>query len=680
MTAYLAKTTAHAAATTDTWLQRKCACGRATGPLADECADCGQQRRLGLPRRITLGDRSDALEQAADRAAHAVMHDAPVMPSPAAPANALRRNNDGSQAADSQPQHATTDGAEAPAGVARVLAQTGEPVPATRRRFFESRFGCDFGHVRIHRDAAAAASARAVDAQAYTVGHHIVFDRDRYDPDGPGRALLAHELAHVLQQGGTNDALPISARLQRAPAGPPPGGVPGVPGGGAVPTLPIPGQRPRQSGPKRAAGSLVCPSCSCTTDEESRIDAARKQAQASLAHAASALGAPDAAVTDSFERTFGNGSATPDNLAETQKRYEKAARFLGSSSVQAAGGGANIHCDDDNTHTTTCGDGATAHYDRGNIIICGANEAMAQMLAPPMVEAVTKLQEGTGDEKERTTVVDPDKTRAKQQASDARYGTRLTAVLAHEAIHHVIQPSVVDVYREERLAAFLGGDSKGIGVDLSPLALQNPDSFVKFAFARFVAGGQSDRLPGADEATATSERLSGKLYVRPIKGRKRAQLAVALAGEALTQAGERINELHEHVQSVQGGSGGPSRWGLFRSDLKDVAEALSNSGHEPDLAQPDAKAEARLEVLGKAFTHLTEQIKDQRIVLGRRFAFDTARRIEVPIPDWKAFRAQSPVAQMRQVLDHIINTEPEIAHLSGVVTRLAAEGGGMGKL
>ena len=62
----------------------------------------------------------------------------------------------------------------------------------------EARFGYDFGRVRIHADAQADASARAVGAHAYTVGDHIVFAAGR-SPRGP---LLAHELAHVVQQRG----------------------------------------------------------------------------------------------------------------------------------------------------------------------------------------------------------------------------------------------------------------------------------------------------------------------------------------------------------------------------------------------------------------------------------------------------------------------------------------------
>jgi len=64
----------------------------------------------------------------------------------------------------------------------------------------ESHLGHDFRDVRIHTDAAAAASARSLNARAYTFGHDIVFASGEYTATGTGLRLLAHELAHVVQQ------------------------------------------------------------------------------------------------------------------------------------------------------------------------------------------------------------------------------------------------------------------------------------------------------------------------------------------------------------------------------------------------------------------------------------------------------------------------------------------------
>ena len=82
-----------------------------------------------------------------------------------------------------------------------VISSGGRPLDSNVRTDMEQRLGHDFGDVRIHDDSAAAASAQAVNAHAYTVGSNIVFQRDRYDPGSTdGRTTLAHELTHVVQQ------------------------------------------------------------------------------------------------------------------------------------------------------------------------------------------------------------------------------------------------------------------------------------------------------------------------------------------------------------------------------------------------------------------------------------------------------------------------------------------------
>ncbi len=77
----------------------------------------------------------------------------------------------------------------------------GSPLDTATREDMETRFGHDFGDVRVHTDAAAHDSAKSVNAQAYTVGSNIVFQRDKYDPSSDsGKHMLAHELTHVVQQ------------------------------------------------------------------------------------------------------------------------------------------------------------------------------------------------------------------------------------------------------------------------------------------------------------------------------------------------------------------------------------------------------------------------------------------------------------------------------------------------
>jgi hypothetical protein len=96
-----------------------------------------------------------------------------------------------------------------PPVVHEVLRAPGHPLYPAARSFMERRFGHDFGQVRVHADAQAGDSARAVQALAYTAGRHVVFGAGRYAPaTAAGRRLLAHELAHAIQQGFAPDPLP----------------------------------------------------------------------------------------------------------------------------------------------------------------------------------------------------------------------------------------------------------------------------------------------------------------------------------------------------------------------------------------------------------------------------------------------------------------------------------------
>ena len=106
----------------------------------------------------------------------------------------------------------------APPSVHQVLNSPGHPLDPATRAFMEPRFGFDFSQVRIHDDQRAADSAQAVGALAYTVGRDLVFGPGRHQPNHLlGQRLLAHELAHVVQQSSIEpptlmwqDAEPVS--------------------------------------------------------------------------------------------------------------------------------------------------------------------------------------------------------------------------------------------------------------------------------------------------------------------------------------------------------------------------------------------------------------------------------------------------------------------------------------
>lgn len=92
-------------------------------------------------------------------------------------------------------------GASHPAPVTSVLRQSGQTLPSATQSDMEKHFGHDFGQVRIHADDKASTAASAIHARAFTFGQHIVFGRGQFRPQqAKGKLLLAHELAHVIQQ------------------------------------------------------------------------------------------------------------------------------------------------------------------------------------------------------------------------------------------------------------------------------------------------------------------------------------------------------------------------------------------------------------------------------------------------------------------------------------------------
>lgn len=131
-------------------LQRQCACGTHTPSGGGECDDCARKR---LQRKSASPDEEFQIPPIVDA----------------------------------------------------VLAGSGRPLDALTRSTMERQFGHDFSGVRLHTDAIAARSAQAVHALAYTVGRDVVFGQGQYAPQSAsGKRLLAHELAHVVQQRGAS--------------------------------------------------------------------------------------------------------------------------------------------------------------------------------------------------------------------------------------------------------------------------------------------------------------------------------------------------------------------------------------------------------------------------------------------------------------------------------------------
>jgi len=130
-------------------------------------------RSRAIQAKLTVNKPGDKDEQEADRLADAVMRMPDGPPPEVAPGVQTQVN---------------------------AMRGGGQALPEPVRAFFEPRFGRDLGQVRVHTDAAAAESARALNARAFNVGRDIVFGAGQYAPEmRDGRWLLAHELAHFVQ-------------------------------------------------------------------------------------------------------------------------------------------------------------------------------------------------------------------------------------------------------------------------------------------------------------------------------------------------------------------------------------------------------------------------------------------------------------------------------------------------
>lgn len=182
--------------------------------------------RLAARPKLAVTQPGDAVERQADAMADAVMRQPTATPAvsgapqaaggpsgnPAVQRKAQSAQAPAAERADPSGSH-TPDSPEA----LKARLGPGQPMDAEARAFFEPRFGRDLSHVRVHNDAAAADAARSLHARAFTFGQHVVFAAGEYQPGGEqGRALMAHELAHVMQ----NDDMGLAAVVARKPKPP----------------------------------------------------------------------------------------------------------------------------------------------------------------------------------------------------------------------------------------------------------------------------------------------------------------------------------------------------------------------------------------------------------------------------------------------------------------------------
>jgi hypothetical protein len=158
---------------------------------------------VGLQTKLRVNEPGDAYEQEADRAAEQVLAQRAHPGVSSAPPRIQRYVEQPTGQADA-----------APASVERVLASPGRSLEPALRQDMEQRFGHDFSRVRVHSDSVSEQSTREVNAHAYTIGHNIAFGSGKFAPaSNAGRKLLAHELAHVVQQ--TQGVVPFVQRRER---------------------------------------------------------------------------------------------------------------------------------------------------------------------------------------------------------------------------------------------------------------------------------------------------------------------------------------------------------------------------------------------------------------------------------------------------------------------------------
>lgn len=215
------------------WPARACGIAASRSELPARSNQTAQRLlAAGVQAKLAVSAPGDALEREADRTADTVLS----MPAPGGAIGAERRSGlqvqrkcaaceSAAQAGQAQCaaceaeergiQRKPVAAAASSAGPALPAPGTGTPLARDVRAFFEPRFQRDFGGVRVHTGTRAAASAHSLNALAYTQGRDVVFGEGQYAPGtSAGRRLLAHELAHVVQQ---SDQPQARSRIHRQP-------------------------------------------------------------------------------------------------------------------------------------------------------------------------------------------------------------------------------------------------------------------------------------------------------------------------------------------------------------------------------------------------------------------------------------------------------------------------------
>lgn len=218
--------------------------------------------KLGIQPKLKVSQPGDFYEQEADRVAELVMRMS--VNHSAVPITARKEHGIDRKCSDCGMEEEETKINRKPSSssnleettdqianeINNIRSSSGSTLDASTQEFMESRFGYDFGKVRIHADERAAKSSNSMNALAYTVGNDIIFGQGQYRQDTlEGKKLLAHELTHVVQQtgGSSGNSKPHEIPSLNAASSPRPVNVPRISTGGE---LRIATQRGYQPSPK----------------------------------------------------------------------------------------------------------------------------------------------------------------------------------------------------------------------------------------------------------------------------------------------------------------------------------------------------------------------------------------------------------------------------------------------
>lgn len=181
------------------------------GPVIQaKCAECAAEEKTRPPIQpsLAVGATDDRYEREADRIAEQVVSESSA-PRGTLPVTPVAQGSPVEQEGDTLQKNFKIRSAHSRAPgdknlAIRAVSGEGRSLSFDERAYFEPRLGRDFSNVRIHEHAKAGEAARAINAQAYTLGTNIAFARGEYSPQSlMGRRLLAHELTHVIQQSET---------------------------------------------------------------------------------------------------------------------------------------------------------------------------------------------------------------------------------------------------------------------------------------------------------------------------------------------------------------------------------------------------------------------------------------------------------------------------------------------